>query len=341
MNGENMKGDKKVIALTLLCICILPISVALRSALTLPTDTVLFVDPPLIFRNTLVVGERFTVNISVANVTDLRHYEFTLSFNTAMLDVVGVTLLPEANLPLGNWMVSDALGVVWMNVTYEGAAITTSDGVALAGIEFKAMERGESPLHLYDTDLFDSVGNPIPHTTEDGMVMILRHDVTIVSVTPSTTEAYIGRVVNVTVVASNEGDTAENFTVNVYHDVTVFGTFDVVDLAAGANTTMEFYWNTADVPAGFVYTLKAEASPVPYETNLANNVFFDGAVKIKIIGDVNGDNTVNLDDWIAYDAAWGTHEGEVGWNPQADINGDGVVDNADGVLIAQNYRNTA
>jgi hypothetical protein len=338
-----MKRDKKFIAvIAFMCVSILPMAIVLQSALTLQTPgTTLFVDPPLVVRQTLVVGERFSVNISVADVADLKNYEFKLSFNTVMLDVVGIMLLPDANLPIGSWWVSDPLGIVWINVTYDGASITTSSPVAVANIQFKTMNRGQGALHLYDTALSDSLGNAIPHTTEDGWVEILLHDVAIVSVVPTTTETYTGYVVNVTVVAKNNGDVEENFTVKVYHNNTMFGTFDVVNLASGANTTVMFPWNTSDVPAGNVYELKGEATSVPYETNLANNALSGGTVKVKIIGDVDGDNIVNIEDWIAFDAAWGTHEGDPSWNPQADINGDGVVDNADGVLIAQNYHNTA
>jgi hypothetical protein len=338
-----MKDNRKVLAvLVFLCVGILPAAIALRSAFTLQTpDTKLFVDPPLIFRESLVVGERFSINVSVADVSNLTRYEFKMSFNTVMLDVVGVTLLPEANLPLGNWVISDLLGLVWVNVTYEGPSITTTPPVALASIEFKAMNRGESPLQLYDTALFDRLGSSIAHTTEDGLVTILRHDVAIVDVLSSTHETYVGRLVMVNVVASNEGDVAENFTVRVYHNSTLFGTFDVVNLNPGANLTIVFTWNTSDVAAGNMYALKAEASSVLHESNLTNNVFIDGTVKVKIIGDVNGDNKVNIDDWTAFDAAWGTHEGDPGWNAQADINGDGIVNNDDGILIAQNYRNTA
>jgi hypothetical protein len=257
-----------------------------------------------------------------------------------MLDVVGVRLLPEANLPLGNWVISDLLGVVWINVTYEGPPITTIPPLAVANVEFKTMSRGQTPLHLYETALFDLQGNPIDHTTEDGMVIILRHDIAIAEVFASTYETYTGRLVNVYVVATNEGDVAENFTVTVYHNNSLFGTVDVFNLNPGVNVTLLFSWNTSDVAAGNVYSLKAEASAVPYESNLANNVLVGGSVKVKIIGDVNGDNRVNIDDWIAFDAAWGTHAGDPGWNAQADINDDGVVNNDDGVLIAQNYHNT-
>ena len=105
-----MKDSRKaLVILVILCVGILPIAIALRTVLTSPTpDTKLFVDPPSILRETLVIGERFSVSISVADVGNLTRYEFRLSFNTIMLDVIGIRLLPEANLPLGNWVINDA-----------------------------------------------------------------------------------------------------------------------------------------------------------------------------------------------------------------------------------------
>lgn len=335
-----MKANKNVAGvIAILCAGILPITVALWSAgLFQSSNTLLFIDPPSISYETLVVGQRFSINISVANVTDLKGFDLKLSFNTQMLDVVGVAF-PEGHLPLPNWSINDSLGVILMNVTYKGSSITATDPVSLAIITFKTMTTGESPLHLYDTKLVDSLGNPIPHDTADGLVLIVRHDVAIIDVNCSISETYIGRSVNVTVIAGNYGDVAENFTVKVYHNDTVFGTLNVTNLAPSENTTIIFTWDTNDVVAGYAYSIKAEATILPNESNTTNNVFVDGEVKIKIVGDVNNDNMVNIDDLIAWDAAYGSHEGELGWDPQSDINGDGVVDQDDGMLIIQNYRN--
>jgi hypothetical protein len=329
--------SKKVIGvIVVLCAGMLPLTAALWSLIILqPQETKLFIDPPSIVYETLIKGERFSINITVANVTDLKSYELKLSFNTPMLGLVGIQLLPEENLPNGNFNV--ASGTLWMNVTYESAPITTDQPVALAVITFEIRNSGESPLHFYDTKLADSSGNLISHETADGMVVVQRHDVAIVEVAPSTTETYIGRIVNVTVVAKNIGDAPENFTVKVYHNDTLFDSFNVTNLAPGENTTITFNWDTNDVAAGHGYTLKAEASEVPFEANTTNNVHVDGEVKIKIIGDVNNDDTVDIEDLIAWDAAYGTSEGMPNWNPQADINGNGEVDKEDGILIIQNY----
>jgi uncharacterized protein (DUF2141 family) len=78
---------------------------------------------------------------------------------------------------------------------------------------------------------------------------------------------------------------------------------------------------------------------VPYETNLANNALTDGNIKVKIMGDVNGDGTVGILDLEAWDAAYGSSQGMPNWNPQADLDGNGTVDKADGTLIIENYGN--
>lgn len=341
--GErNLKADKKTVAvIVLLCTAMFPIAVAVWSLNTIQAENPeLFIDPPSLYFDALVPGKRFSINISVAKVTDLKSYELKLSYNTLMLDVVDVAFLPDANLPVGNLGVNDTSGVIWISTVYDGDAITTASPVTLAVITFKMMGRGISPLHLYDTALKDSLGVPITHSTGDGVVYILRHDVAVVYVAPSTFETYIGRVVNVTVTVENKGDAAESFTVKAYHNDTVFGTFDVIDLAAGSNTTIVFNWNTSDVGAGHNYAIKAEAVPVPSETDTTNNVLVDGTVKVKIIADVNNDNVVDINDLVAWDAAYGSTEGEPNWNPQADMNNDGVVNNDDGIIIIQNYHNT-
>lgn len=335
--------NKKVAGIiVVLCIGILPIAASLWAPNIFKTsDTTLLVNPPNVIHETLVLGKRFSINISVANVVDLKGYQLELSFNTTMLDVVGVKFLPEENMPVQNCIVDDSAGVVWINATYEGDSITTDDPVTLTIVTFKMMAYGECSLHLYDTNLVNSSGNPISHDAVDGMVVIRFHDIAVINVSLSINETYFGRVVNVTVNARNKGNSVENFTVSIYHNDTLFGTYEVINLAPHSNTTITFSWNTSDVVAGYSYVIKTEASTIPHEANTTNNIFVGGEIKIKIIGDVNGDNVVDINDLIAWDMAWGSIEGEVNWNPQADINGDGTVDNNDGILIVQNYHNTA
>jgi hypothetical protein len=106
------------------------------------------------------------------------------------------------------------------------------------------------------------------------------HDVAITSVTPSTTQAYSGQIVNITVVAKNEGTPFnETFDVSAYYDSVLIGTLTVTDLAEGAEATLSFSWNTTDVAGGY-YTISANASVVFGETDTADNPFIDGTIKV-------------------------------------------------------------
>jgi len=298
--------------------------------------SVLAIFPPETVFESLVKGQRFTVNVTVFNVADLKTYELKLSFNKTMLSVVGVKFLFEEKLPSGD--VSVTPGVIHLSVTYEGGSITTTESAALASISFEIKNYGLSPLHLSDTSLLNSIGQSIPHDTEDGVVLVRFHDVAVVKLEALTYETYVGRVVFINVTVKNLGTDTESVNVKVYYNDTLFFSSSQFSLSSGESVTLKCEWNTSCVLPRHNYQIKAEVSVVPYEADVSNNVLVDGFVKVKIVGDVNNDDFVDIADLVAWDAAWGSRAGDPNWNPQADINGDGVVDNADGILIVQNYR---
>jgi len=106
------------------------------------------------------------------------------------------------------------------------------------------------------------------------------HDVAITSVAPSTTEAYSGRLVNITEVTRNEGTPFnETFDVSAYYDSALISTLTVTDLPESAERTLTFSWNTTDVPGGY-YTISANATIVPGETDTSDNNFIDGTIMV-------------------------------------------------------------
>ncbi len=331
------KRNKIILAIALVCI-FTTIIVMTRIGQGQQLTPTLYVDPPQTIFNSLVVGQRFNINIDVLNVSDLKTYEFTLSFNPNMLTVVSESFLPEANLPTPNWQINGYAGTFWTNVTYN-TPLNSVPPVTIATITFKISNYGTSPLTFTNDKLGNTTGLLMPHETVGGSVSVLNHDVAITSITASTNETYDGRIVNVTTTAQNLGLATENFTVNIYADTNLIGTTSVFNLLPNQTTIIETSWNTSGYANMTAYTLSAQATPVPYETNLANNALTDGTVKIKIIGDVNGDGTVSILDLQAWDAAYGSSQGMPNWNPQADLNNDGTVDKADGMLIILNYGN--
>lgn len=54
-------------------------------------------------------------------------------------------------------------------------------------------------------------------------------------------------------------------------------------------------------------------------------------------GDVNGDNSVNISDFLALRAAFGTSPGNALWNPMADLNRDGSIGIPDFLILRRNF----
>jgi hypothetical protein len=60
-----------------------------------------------------------------------------------------------------------------------------------------------------------------------------------------------------------------------------------------------------------------------------------------LIGDINGDDAVDIFDAIALSRAYGSGPGSPGWNPNADINSDSIVDIYDAIILAGNFNRSA
>jgi hypothetical protein len=162
-------------------------------------------------------------------------------------------------------------------------------------------------------------------------------DVAIISVATSATEAYVGWIVNVIVVAKNEGDMTETFDVTAYSDSNPIETKTVYSLATETSITLIFAWNTTDVQPCVNYTIWAEAATVPGEIDTTDNKLADGTVRIKLMGDVNDDGKVDITDLVLLIKAFGSYPGRPRWNPNTDLNGDGKVDIIDLILLIKNY----
>ncbi|MCW5944069.1 MAG: S8 family serine peptidase [Fimbriimonadaceae bacterium] len=54
-------------------------------------------------------------------------------------------------------------------------------------------------------------------------------------------------------------------------------------------------------------------------------------------GDVNGDNSIGIADFLQLRTAFGSSSGSANWNPDADLNGDGAVGIADFLVLRRNF----
>jgi parallel beta-helix repeat protein len=125
------------------------------------------------------LGEKFTVNITVANVVNLYSFEFQLSYNTTLLDSTAVTVGSFLNPPyrITKQIVDDSAGLIWLSVESQAPAPSTNGSGTLATITFMAaMDSGiwhkgfiplECDMHLSGTILETNEGVTVPHDTTD------------------------------------------------------------------------------------------------------------------------------------------------------------------------------
>lgn len=303
----------------------------------------LFVDPPIIVDPTLTPGDEVEVDIKVANVSDLYDFEFTIVYDTDVLNGLGVLVIPFSNETAFDlqFALNDTEGKIWVKVQYYLPAepLTTVSPVSIVTLFFQIQSYGATYLHFEGSSLSDSLGNPITHVAEDGFISILRRDVAVESITPDYNEAYKGWQIGVTVVVKNLGDIAETFNVTLYVSGHEIEAQQVNNLIPNATTSVLFTFNTDQpwiVPCNN-YTLKAEASELPYEIDVLNNVLEEGQIHILIMGDVNGDGVINYQDAILAGMAFGSKPGDSTWNPRADLNRDNFVNYLDVILLGRNF----
>jgi len=147
--------------------------------------------------------------------------------------------------------------------------------------------------------LISAAADPVPdeadlsdNTFDDGFVEVklkpapplppppnMFHDVAVLNVYPSSYLAYIGDVVEISVVVKNLGNCTESFNVTVLTDSVVVMTSLVQNLGPGAERMIVFSWDTSHVPEGD-YMLSALASYVPGEVDYENNRYVDGTVRV-------------------------------------------------------------
>jgi len=158
-------------------------------------------------------------------------------------------------------------------------------------------------------------------------------DIAIISVTPARDRTYLGLSINVTVVVKNQGGMSATFSVTAYYNQSTIGTKSVTSLAPDASVALIFTWNTTGVNVDH-YVISANATTVPFETDITNNSLTDGTIYVKKLGDINGDGKVDILDGVLLSANYARPVEEF---PDGDINGDGEINVLDAVLLATNW----
>ena len=352
--GVNENGTLAIIILEVLALGESVIAVSEPELLDPSSNPLLFTTSDGYFNNVLMAklrvqpsevsgpeytpGSTFTINVTLEDVENLKVCVFNLTYIPSVILETSVFVPPVlGQIPIKRLQIDDVAGYIWAEVTYPDQ-ITTYDPVTIMMVEFQVVALGVSPINLTDTELYDIDEQSITHEAYHGIFVGLIRDVAVVAVTLELDVAYQGCIVSVNVTVRNEGNLTETFDVEIYYDVNLGGTDTVVDLPPGEETTMVIAWNTTDAPPCHNYTISATASSVPYEFDLLDNTLTDGEVRIRIMGDVDGDGIVNMRDIQIICDAYGSSPERPEWNPYADLNRDRRIDLRDIGLSAINYQ---
>jgi hypothetical protein len=253
--------------------------------------------------------EVFSVNVTVTGVMDLYACEFKLYYDPTLLKGVSIIegpFLRSQGITFFLKSFDETNGFARVADAVLGDVPGVTGSGVIATITFQTKQLGSSNLMLQDTKLANSNEIPIVHTTSGGVVQIFPvvRDVAVTNVVVSAVEAEPGQVVNVSAIVVNQGGRAVSFNVTAYADDTLVGTKAVLNLASGSSASVVIPWYTNGFAYGD-YTIRAEAEAHPEETDLADNVFIDGIVKL-----VPGTHDVTVKNVSI--SQYELHEGQIG-----------------------------
>jgi hypothetical protein len=178
------------------------------------------------------------------------------------------------------------------------------------------------------------------------------HDVAVTNVTSPKKIICQTMTGNVTTTVANLGTLPESVNVTVYANLTSvwngtewnevvpnatkIGTFTNVPIGIGNNANLTLVWNTTGFAKGN-YTISANATIVPGETNTADNNMTGGWIAILMLGDVTLDGFSDGRDISKVSRCFGTIPGDPRWNADCDVNNDGSADGRDISIVARHF----
>jgi len=190
---------------------------------------------------------------------------------------------------------------------------------------------------LYNVTLkiTDAIGESDNATQQLNVVVVpIVDDIAITDLT-FISPAQQGWLVNITVAIYNNGTTAETFQLEVYLNTTIEFNETITNLAPLETRNKIYILNTNVLSIGS-YTITANATQVPSETNIQNNVIVS-PFTINMMGDVTGDGLVDSTDLGILGLSWNTMQGDSNFNVQCDLNQDGTIDSTDLGILGINW----
>jgi hypothetical protein len=246
------------------------ISVSIYSAHSPPPPATLSVSPSTV---TASISQNFGINVNISSVVDLYGWEFKLSWNTTLLDLVSFvegSFLKAGGDTFFYQRVNVTTGYIVIGCTLLGLIPGVSGSGTLAKITFYVKNVGECSLDLYDVKLINSFEQTIPNQALDGYGYFTPpHDIAITNVSALPLIVLPGNIVSINVTVQNTGGFNEAFNITTYANTHIIGV-KPVSLNKGLSTNVPFTWDTTGFGKGD-YTILSSASIVAGEVDTADN----------------------------------------------------------------------
>jgi hypothetical protein len=208
---------------------------------------------------TVNAGKNFSINVTISNVSDLYGWQFALSWNTSLLDLVNATegpfLKSGGNNTYFNYNLNATAGNLIADCTLLGDVSGVSGSGVLATTTFYVKNGGQCPLNLFDLELYNSLEQNITFQTTNGYGYFANIAVTNLSISPLI--VLPGAIVNINVTVENQASVSESFNVTVYANSGIIGK-KLVSLNSASSAIIPFTWNTTGFGEGD-YTISASA----------------------------------------------------------------------------------
>jgi parallel beta-helix repeat protein len=272
--GYRKMGLKTVsgIMFTLLLTGMLTFAFNIQLAKASQAVTIVYVHPSI---NYATMGQTFSVNVSIANVTDLCGFELHLGYDTTILDIVQVSIPPFLNEP--TWLLKNEIdedeGWYWVAIATWAHLDPSNGSGTLVTLTFEVTSIGSCILDLYGTLLApaEMPPEPIDHVVEDGYFefTLREHDIAVSLDAPGHLMPGDSALLNATVFNSglnNETDVELQLLVNE----SVVDSVVIDFLQTNSSHSFSYYWTPPVVEA--TYNVTAYALPVPNEDFTLNNM---------------------------------------------------------------------
>jgi len=284
-----------------------------------------------------VPGTTFYINITLSNVENLKICVFNLTYNPTILQEINILILPVAGqMPIKKLIVDDISGYIYVILTYK-QSVTVYGSISIMKVDFEVQSLGITPINLTQTSMLNIDGQAIAHEVYHGIFIGLIRDVAITNLYPDITVAYEGWVVKIFVTVKNKGNLTETIQVKIYANQTLIQSINVTELLPAEEETITVIWDTKNFQPCKFYTIRSEIPPVPYELNIMDNTLENGSVKIRLMGDVDGNGIVNMTDIVTLIQHFRTYSGHPLWDPLLDLDRNLLIDIRDVVTAILNF----